>query len=139
MDRPRQIPLLQINIKPSRIARYYCVVVILLSWFAIGLADLSLALQIVLSVIAASYGLQAIKHLRTLPFFSLEYRNQNWYARIDDVLRAVELEKNIFVGAGMITVSFQLPTGKKIRVVLWPDSADAVSLRRLRAVLLARA
>ena len=139
MDRPRQIPILQINIKPSRIACYYCVVVILLSWFAIGLADLSLSVHIFLCVIAAAYGWQAIKYLRTLPFFSLEYRNQNWYARIGDVLRAVELEKNIFVGAGMITVSFQLPTGKKIRVVLWPDSADAVSVRRLRAVLLARA
>ena len=138
MDRPLQTPLLHIKIKPSRIARYYCVVVILLSWFAIGLADLSLAVQILLSAIAAAYGWRAIRQLRTLPFSSLECRNKNWSVRIGDIFHIVELQQNFFVGAGIIALSFHLQTGKKMRAVLWPDSADADSLRRLRAVLLVK-
>lgn len=139
MDRPLQILLLHIKIKPSRIARYYCVVVILLSWFAIGLADLSWVVQIFLGAIVAAYGWHAIRQLGALPFSSLECRNKNWSVRIGDVFHTVELQQNVFVGAGMIALSLQLPTGKKLRAVLWPDSADADSLRRLRAVLLARA
>ena len=139
MDRPLQTPLLHIKIKPSRIARYYCVVVILLSWLAIGLADLSLAVQMLLATIATAYGWRAMLQLRILPFSSLECRNKNWSVRIDDVLHIVELQHNFFVGAGIIVLSFQLPTGKKMRAVLWPDSADADSLRRLRTVLLAGA
>jgi len=108
----------------------------LLSWLAIGLADLFLFVQGFLVAIVAAYGWHAIRQLRTLPFSLLECRNKNWSVRISEDMHAVELQKNIFVGAGIIALSFRLPTGKKIRAVLWPDSADVDSLRRLRAVLL---
>ena len=149
MDRP-----LHIKLKRSRIARYYCVVVIFLSWLAIGLADLSFPVQVLLSAVAAVYGWCAIRQLRKLPFYSLEYSNKKWSVQMNDALlasalqvsglqesslQAVELQKSIFVGAGIVALSFQLPTGKKMRTVLWPDSADTDSLRRLRAVLLAGA
>ncbi|HSC75632.1 MAG TPA: protein YgfX [Pseudomonadales bacterium] len=140
MDRPRHNhpETLQLRLKPSRIARYYCVVVVLLSWLAIGLADLFLPAQALLMAVAGIYGWVAIRQLQALPFLALEYRNKNCFVCVDHVWRAVALERNIFVGAGMITLSFRLPAGKKNRAVLWPDSADADSLRRLRAVLLAR-
>ena len=144
MDRP-----LHIKLKPSRIAHYYCAVVLFLSCLAIGLANLFLPLQVLLGVVAAVYGLHAIRQLKALPFSSLEYNNKKWSVRMGDALQAsglqednlqpVELQQNIFVGAGIIALSFQFSTGKKMRAVLWSDSADTNSLRRLRAILLAGA
>ena len=108
-----------------------------------------LLVQILLSAVVAACGWRTVQQLRTLPFSSLEYRNKNWFVRVGggfqendlqvNSLQAVELQQNSFVGAGIIVMSFQLPTGNKMRAVLWPDSAEADSLRQLRATLLAGA
>lgn len=140
MDRPQYVHLesLKLHLKLSRIAWYYCVVVILLSWLSIGLAALSWYVQVLLSLVVAAYGRQALRSLHNLTVSVLEFRNGSWLLHKADGLQEVMLEKKIFLGAGMMSLPFTLQSGKNIRLLLWPDSADADSLRRLRAVLLAQ-
>jgi hypothetical protein len=133
MDRP-----LHLHLKPSCVAQYYCAAIIFLSCLAIVLAALPLLVHVLLIAVVGVYGWHAIRHLRLLPVQTLEHRSGCWFVCVDDVLQSVDLEKNIFLGYGIISLSFILPTGRKKRVVLWPDSADADSLRRLRAALLAQ-
>jgi hypothetical protein len=143
MDRPLQIlsfqiPPLYIPIKASRIQQYYCAAVILLSWLAIALAALPLLVNILLMVAAGMHGVHVMRQLRILPVHAVEYRNGDWFLRIGDVSHAVTLDKQYFLAYGILSLLFHFRSGKHLRVVLWPDSADADNLRRLRATLLAR-
>lgn len=131
MDRP-----LQIQTRPSRIAQRYCAVIIFLSWLGIGLADLPWFVQVLSCAAIAVYGWFEIRSLQVLPVQMLECRDGNWFLRKEDGLFDAELGKKNFLGAGIISLAFSLQ-GKQLRLVLWPDSADADSLRRLRAMLLA--
>lgn len=131
MDRP-----LQIRIRPSHIARRYCVLVILLSWTGIGLADLPWGVQALSFAAVSMYGWLVIRSLQSQPIQMLECRQGDWFLRKADGLLDAELGKKIFVGAGIISLPFRLQ-GERLQLVLWPDSADADSLRRLRVTLLA--
>ena len=132
MDRP-----LQIQTRPSRIARYYCAIVISLSWIGIALADLPWFVQVLSCALAAVYGWFVFRSLQVLPIQMLECRGGNWFLHKDDRLLDAELGKKIFIGAGIISLPFRLRSGEPLQLVLWPDSADTDSLRRLRAALLA--
>lgn len=139
MDRPQCLhpESLQLHIGSSRIAGYYCTVVMLLSWLGIGLAALPWCLKIILFVVVAVYSWLAFRSLRISAIPGLEFRNGSWILQRDDGLQEAVLEKKIFLGAGIISLPFRLQSGKSIRLMLWPDSADAESLRQLRAALLA--
>ncbi len=132
MDRP-----LQIHIKPSRIAQYYCAVVIVLSWLGIGLADLPWFVQALLVVLVLVHGWRVAISLQDPLIRALEYRNGDWYLlHGESGFCQTELEKKFFLGAGIIVLPFRLQCGECRRLLLWPDSADKDSLRRLRACLL---
>jgi hypothetical protein len=139
MDRPQCVHLesLKLRLELSRIAGYYCAVVILLSWLSIGLAALPWYLQALLAVVVSAYGWRTIYLLHALKVSVLEFRNGSWFLHKADGLQEAILEKKIFLGAGIILLPFTLQSGKNIRLLLWPDSADAEGLRRLRATLLA--
>lgn len=138
MDRLLQIPSLHIQIKLSHIAQYYCAAIILLSWLAIALAAVPLFVHMLLIAVVGAFGWRAMRQLQMLPVRAMEYRNGYWFLRVDDVLHTATLGKQYFLAYGMLSLPFHLPSGKTLRVVLWPDSADADSLRRLRVILLAQ-
>lgn len=139
MDRPLQIRTraLQIQTRPSRIAQRYCAGVIFLSWLGIGLADLPWFVQVLSCAAIAVYGWCVIRSLQVMPIRMLECRDGNWFLRKDDCLFDAELGKKIFIGAGIVSLPFSLTNGERLQLVLWPDSSDADSLRRLRVALLA--
>ena len=132
MDRP-----LHITIRSSRIAQYYCVAVMLLSWLGIGLADIPWFMQLLLATCVVAYGWRAMLPTQLLAIRQLDYRGGSWFLHVADTVCEVNPGKKFFIGAGIISVPFTADAGKKYRLLLWPDSADADSLRRLRATLLA--
>jgi hypothetical protein len=115
------------------------VVLLLLSSIAIAMAALPWVIRLVLFTVLAGYGGYAIRQLRMLPADTLECRNGDWGLRTNGVLQPVTLGDEYFLAYGILSLPFYPePDGKTVRVLLWPDSADADNLRRLRAVLLAR-
>lgn len=132
MDRP-----LKIRIRSSRIAIYYCLLVTVLSFVAIGLTGLPLLLCLLLGGWAAVMGWRAVRAVRVPWVTGLECRAGDWFLCAGDFCCPVKFGQKIFLGLGIISVRLELETRKKIYLVLWPDSADEDSLRRLRIKLLA--
>lgn len=130
MDRP-----LQIHLKPSRIAQYYCLALLLLSLLAIVLTSFVFWIKALLVVMVFTYVLTACRQLQQVPFAILEWQQDEWclHGRAESVM--VSLQQKVFAGAGIVVLPFRSDSGKTIRLLLWPDSTDAGSLQRLRVLL----
>jgi hypothetical protein len=132
MDRP-----LQILIKPSRIARYYCLIVLLLAFFAIALTSFVLWIKVLLAATVCTYVAAQFRQLQRSTFSLLEWQDETWCLHSEMEKMEVLLEQRFFSGAGIISLPFRKQSGKRVRLLLWPDSTDEESLRRLRVRLLA--
>ncbi len=131
MDRP-----LQCRISPSKIAQFFCITVLLLSCLAIVLADISLCWQVLLVLLVGCLTWHAIQTVRRPLVQCIGWQAGQWRIVGRGLADDVAVGSEIFFVAGLISLSFSLPSGKKRQVLLWPDSADAESLRCLRRILL---
>ncbi len=128
MDRP-----LHIRLKPSRIAALYCVALMFLSACVIAITALPLWLQSVLLASVVIAGMRALYQQYFLSITVVEFQKNQWFLKQAQQRIAVELCEDIFVGIGLIALSFaQQDSRKKQSLLLWSDSAAADDLRRLR-------
>lgn len=131
MDRP-----LQCRISPSNIAKVFCIAVLLLSGLAIVRADLPLYWQGVLMLLASWLTGRAIQTVRRPAVRCIAWQTGQWHISGPGLSEDAVVDREIFFVAGLISLTFSLSSGKKCQVLLWPDSADAESLRCLRRILL---
>ncbi|HQQ74891.1 MAG TPA: hypothetical protein PK031_07035 [Pseudomonadales bacterium] len=132
MERP-----LKILLEPSRIGQSYYITITALCVLSIGLASLPLWGQALLWALVFWRGFLVVKSERILCCQQLEYCSGSWRLHVGNVLSEAELAKNVFIGFGIVVMQFILPSGKPVRLLLWPDSATDECLRKLRFFLLA--
>lgn len=132
MERP-----LKILLEPSRIGQSYYIAITALCVLSIGLASLPVWGQGLLTGLVFWRGFLALQSERVLFCQQLEYCSGSWRLHVGGILSEAELAKNVFIGFGIVAMQFILPSGKPIRLLLWPDSAADECLRKLRVFLLA--
>ena len=130
MDRP-----LRLEIRPSRLAQVYCSSACGLAWFAMAVADLPWWSQVLLAGLVGWQGWCALRAIRQPPVTCLQWQDGQWRLQGPDVAVDAVLGSRMFLTAGLVSLPFRSLAGKVYRIVLWPDSADADSLRRLRVLL----
>lgn len=134
MDRPLQRQI-QLQIRPSRLAHSYCSGVCGLAWLAIAAADLPWWSQALLAGLVGWQGWRALRAIRQPRIACIRWQDGQWRLQGSNAVTEVVLDKRFFLTAGLVSLPFQSLTGEACRIVLWPDSADADSLRRLRVLL----
>lgn len=132
MERP-----LTILLKPSWVGQSYYIALMILCGLSIGLADMPLWAQGLLLALVLWRGFLAVQSERILFCQQLECCSGSWRLHVGGILSEAELAKDIFIGFGIVAMQFILPSGKRVRLLLWPDSAADECLRKLRVFLLA--
>jgi hypothetical protein len=133
MDRP-----LSLRPEPSRIALGYAATVLVLAALALWLADLPWALRLLLSAALAWLSVRSWRTWRQPVVTGLDWSAGCWTLSGRGALGEVALLQPVFMAFGLVSLGFRLPTGRTVRLLLWPDSASAEDLRRLRCILLQR-
>lgn len=131
MDRPLRCP-----VKPSRFAQYCCCGMVALCCLAVCLADLSWYWQALLAAQVIGAGWRTVMAIRRSPVEAITCDAGQWQLVLAGSGQAVVPGRDTFIAAGIISLQCHLPSGKRCRIVLWPDSAPADSLRSLRKALL---
>lgn len=130
-----------IAIKPSRIARYVHLAVLLLAIAALWWCGLSLWIKSLLTALLLCVGAWQYQQLKqpTVSAFGLE--QEQWWALIQNQKINIELVNEQLVLSWLMVLTFHVNQSgkkefeKKYSLVLWPDSAHHEDLRRLRVVL----
>lgn len=134
MERPLHIP-----VRPSRIAQRVSQSITLLALLAIWQTGLPVYGQCLLSMALIIYCYVELLSLRKPAVQTLVYADGVWQWQDASGNHACILGNKVYIGFGLVCLYCVLPTGKKMRVMLWPDSTASDNLRRLRVYLLQRA
>lgn len=133
MDRP-----LSLRPEPSRIAICYGVAVLSLAALALWLADLPGGVRLLLPTALAWLALRSWREWRQPAVTGLDWSAGCWSLCDGNKVHEAALLQPVFMAFGLVSLFFRLPTGRTVRLLLWPDSAPSEELRRLRCILLQR-
>lgn len=133
--------LTAILLKPSQITVYLHGAVLLLALVALWLCGLMWWWKLIATVTLLAAALWRYKQHKQLPVAAIGCEQGEWWGCVDEQKTFIELVSAQLVLSWLVVLRFRIKelgeknAGKKYTLVLWPDTASAEDLRRLRVCL----
>lgn len=128
--------LAAISFKSSYIARYVHAIVFLFTIIALWLCGLLVWLKVVLTAVLLCACVWQHRKQKQFQVSAIGFEQGQWWALIHSHKLTIELVNEQLVLPWLMVLNLrEKESGKKYALALWPDTASADDLRRLRVFL----